>query len=328
MKKLILFAFIFLASSMLNVAMADKKKKKKGAEPEKPALQLLTSSDSLSYAAGLSATQGLLNFLHTQMHVDSAHMADFERGFVDAQTKMKDPTFMAYMAGINIAQQAENQILPGMGRALQGTPDSLEARMFNEGFLAGVREDTTFFTTEKAGEFYRKRNTALREKAEAAYKAENEKWLKINATKEGVTVLPSGLQYKVLRAGNGAVPKKEDMVHVAYEGKTIDGNVFDATSKHGDKKFDAFRCDQVIKGWTEALTMMPVGSKWEVYIPQQLAYGGRAAGNIKPYSTLIFTIDLQDIEAPKAPADAKADKTADSTKKATASKSASKKRKK
>ena len=121
----------------------------------------------------------------------------------------------------------------------------------------------------------------------------------------------------MLKAGNGAKPTADQTVEVKYEGKTIDGKVFDTTEKHGGKATDSFRCDQVIKGWTEALTNMPVGSKWEVYIPQNLAYGEREAGQIKPYSTLIFTIELVNIEQPKAN-----DTKADSAKKATPAKSA------
>ena len=112
--------------------------------------------------------------------------------------------------------------------------------------------------------------------------------------------MPSGLQYKVIKEGNGPKPNSTDEVEVVYEGKTINGKTFDATKNHGGRKTDAFRCDQVIKGWTEALTSMNVGSKWEIYIPQDLAYGSREAGEIKPYSTLIFTVELVGIKAPEA----------------------------
>ena len=106
----------------------------------------------------------------------------------------------------------------------------------------------------------------------------------------------SGLQYKVLRAGNGPVPSKDDKVTVKYEGQLIDGTVFDSSYKR-DPQTSSFGVGQVIKGWTEALCMMPVGSKWELYIPQELAYGDRQAGTIKPYSTLIFTVELEAMEA-------------------------------
>jgi len=104
----------------------------------------------------------------------------------------------------------------------------------------------------------------------------------------------------VLVKGDGPIPKASDKVQVVYEGRTLDGKVFDATANHG-KEFDEFAADRLIKGWTEALTMMPVGSKWEIYIPQDLAYGARGAGrDIAPYSALIFTLELKGI-VPAAP---------------------------
>ena len=104
----------------------------------------------------------------------------------------------------------------------------------------------------------------------------------------------------MLVKGAGPIPKASDKVQVVYEGRTLDGKVFDATANHG-KEFDEFAADRLIKGWTEALTMMPVGSKWEIYIPQDLAYGARGAGrDIAPYSALIFTLELKGI-VPAAP---------------------------
>jgi FKBP-type peptidyl-prolyl cis-trans isomerases 1 len=111
--------------------------------------------------------------------------------------------------------------------------------------------------------------------------------------------LPSGLQYKVLTQGTGAVAKADDKVRVRYEGRLIDGTVFDASAKHDDNGV-VFQPKQVIKGWTEALTMMPVGSKWQLYIPQELAYGQRGAGkDIRPYSALIFDVEVLGIEDEK-----------------------------
>ena len=95
----------------------------------------------------------------------------------------------------------------------------------------------------------------------------------------------------MLVAGKGEVPTVSDKVQVNYEGRLIDGTVFDASARHGDKPAE-FMPTQVIKGWTEALTMMPVGSKWQLYIPSELAYGKRETGQIKPYSTLVFDVEL------------------------------------
>jgi FKBP-type peptidyl-prolyl cis-trans isomerase FklB len=122
-----------------------------------------------------------------------------------------------------------------------------------------------------------------------------EKFLEENKVKDGVKTTASGLQYKVLTMGTGEIPTITSKVNVDYEGKLIDGKVFDSSYERGQPT--SFRVNQVIKGWTEALQLMPVGSEWELYIPYQLAYGENEAGKtIKPYSALIFKVKLHGIE--------------------------------
>ena len=124
---------------------------------------------------------------------------------------------------------------------------------------------------------------------------EGEKFLKANADKEGVITLESGLQYMVMKEGNGPIPKATDKVSVHYHGTLINGDVFDSSVNRGSPA--SFGVTQVIKGWVEALQLMPVGSKWKLFIPHTLAYGPRAAGaKITPYSTLIFEVELLGIE--------------------------------
>ncbi len=304
MKKIVLIATLFLVVAVNSMAAGGKKKDAKKCDncTEQP-VKLLTSSDSTSYAAGYSATQGLMQYLTQRLNVDTAHLDAFIRGFREALSKVNDPDFAAYIAGNNIAQQASKQIMPGMSRELVGTDDSIAAQPFFEGFIAGVKQDTTVFKADKASERFQLKNTQARETRNRIYKKENEEWLASNKNKDGVVTLPSGLQYKVIKEGNGPKPTSTDEVEVIYEGKTINGKTFDATKNHGGKKTDSFRCNQVIKGWTEALTSMNVGSKWEIYIPQNLAYGGREAGEIKPYSTLIFTVELVGIKTPEVKSD-------------------------
>lgn len=312
MKKILVLTMLFLVAAVGTTQAAGKDKKNKKAKSEPVATvqpaTLSTPSDTTSYAAGLAATEGLQYYLQQRLHVDTAHIADFIRGYQDALSKVKDPAYIAYMAGCNIAQQAVDQILPNVSRELVGTDDSISAAPFHAGFLAGVKQDTTVMKMDKARELFQGRAQKARNERNAIYKKENEEWLKNNATKPGVVTTASGLQYKVLKEGNGPKPKATDKVNVIYEGKTINGKVFDATANHPGKKNDSFRCDQVIKGWTEALTNMPVGSKWEIYIPQNLAYGEREAGQIKPYSTLIFTVELVGIEPEAKPAATTANK--------------------
>ena len=135
------------------------------------------------------------------------------------------------------------------------------------------------------------------QKASAANKAEGEAFLAANKTKPGVVTLPSGLQYKILKEGTGPKPAATDTVSSNYRGTLINGTEFDSSEKHGGAA--KFGVSQVIKGWTEALQLMPVGSKWQLFVPSSLAYGERGAGgDIGPDATLIFDVELVSIEKP------------------------------
>ena len=288
MKKYLMTALVLVASASLFTASAAKKKNVKKVTP----VVLATESDSLSYAAGVHATRGLIPFIQQSYKVDTAYMADFIRGYEEAIAKANTPQGTAYIVGMQIAQMVNQRILPGTREELKSAKDSIDAAMFSRGFVAALANDTTLFSVKKAGEF----KTQILAGA-------GEKFLAENAKKPGVKVLPSGLQYKVIKAGQGEVPKATDEVEVIYEGRLIDGTVFDATSKHGGAKTDKFRAGNLIKGWTEALTTMPVGSKWHLYIPYELAYGERQAGQIPPYSTLIFDLELVSIVKPEVKAE-------------------------
>ena len=125
-------------------------------------------------------------------------------------------------------------------------------------------------------------------------KAQGEQFLAENALREGVIVTESGLQYEVIKMGKGKKPSATDRVKVHYHGTLIDGTVFDSSVERGEPI--TFGLNQVIAGWTEGLQLMPVGSKFKLYIPQELGYGSRNAGSIPPYSTLIFEVELLGIE--------------------------------
>ncbi len=124
-------------------------------------------------------------------------------------------------------------------------------------------------------------------------KEEGDKFLAENAKRDGVTKLPSGLQYEVLETGAGSIPAASDTVKVHYHGTLINGDVFDSSVSRGEPA--QFGVTQVIQGWVEALQLMNVGSKWRLYIPSELAYGERGAGSIAPHSALIFDVELIDI---------------------------------
>jgi FKBP-type peptidyl-prolyl cis-trans isomerases 1 len=132
-----------------------------------------------------------------------------------------------------------------------------------------------------------------KEKLELNGKA-GEEFLRLNKNKAGVITLPSGLQYEILKTGEGAKPQANNQVKCHYEGRLIDGRVFDSSIQRGQPA--TFGLNQVIKGWTEALQLMPVGSKWRLFLPADLAYGSQQAGElIEPNSTLVFEVELLDI---------------------------------
>ena len=296
MKKTIIIALALVASASFCTVDAKKKKKEaKEAEPVAAPVELKNSSDSVSYAAGMTITNGLVPFLKQQHGLDSAGIAIFLKAFEETIAAGDTPEAKAHAVGVEIANQVRTRMLPGVSGEFKDTPDSIEADLFFRGFADAVRQDSTHFKQEAAEAYFQQKQqadkAAKEEKLYGPNRRAGEDFLKENAKKDSVITTASGLQYKVLVKGNGVVPQMSDKVQVHYEGRLIDGTVFDASAKHGDQPSE-FQPNQVIKGWTEALTMMPVGSKWQLYIPQQLAYGERNMGTIKPYSTLIFDVEL------------------------------------
>jgi len=322
MKKLFILALAVVASaSFLTANAAKKNKKEKNAEtPVVVPVQLNNGSDSLSYVSGMAMTNGLMPYLTQQLGVDTAYMADFIRGFKEVIAAGENPTMKAYVAGLQIADQLNSRMLPGLVKDFTDTPDTIVTDLFYRGFADAMLSDTTVFKQEVAENLFKEKqvqNKAVKdEKLYGPNRDAGRKFLAENAKKEGVISTPSGLQYKVLVKGEGEVPQLSDKVLVNYEGRLIDGTVFDASNKHGDKPA-SFRPDQVISGWTEALTMMPVGSKWQLFIPFELAYGERNTGQIKPYSALIFDVELVGIDKPQAAETENADATKATAKKTT-----------
>ncbi len=307
MKKIAIMALLVVASAGFSTANAQSKKERKQKKqderesiaPVRSAVAVAKngelSSDSLSYAAGMNATRGLEEYLSSQLGVSKEQLPDFLNGLKEGISKRKEISFSAYTAGLQIAAQVERSMLPNIQKQFKGTSADIDEDLFFKGFVDALKQDTSFMKPEAAQTYFAKKQQQLVEQRNEAVKIAGEKFLAANKKKPGVVTLPSGLQYKILVKGNGAKPGKDDQVKVVYEGRTIDGKVFDSTVRHGTES-DTFGVGRLIKGWTEALLLMPVGSKWEIYIPQELAYGARGAGNdIAPYSPLIFTLELQGI---------------------------------
>ena len=265
-----------------------------------PKANLKNDIDTVSYTIGMSQTQGLKEYLVNQLGVDTTYMDAFIKGLNEGAKAGDDKKTAAYYAGIQIGQQISNQMIKGLNRELFGEDSTKTVSMKNflAGFIAGTTGKNQIMTIEQANEIAQAKVKAIKAReAEKQYgdnKAAGEKFLAENAKKEGVKVLPSGVQYKVIKEGSGEIPADSSTVVVNYEGKTIDGKVFD--SSYDRKEPVTFPANRVIKGWTEALVHMPVGSIWEVYIPQELAYGERSTGQLKPFSALIFKIELISIK--------------------------------
>ncbi|HLX82939.1 MAG TPA: FKBP-type peptidyl-prolyl cis-trans isomerase [Terriglobales bacterium] len=217
----------------------------------------------------------------------------------------------SYALGMNIGS--------GLGQNLKKQSVDIDPALVAQGLkdsLAGTKtrltEDEAKAVLTEVQNDVRKQQQEKMQQAATTNKTEGEAFLAANKSKDGVVVLPSGLQYKILTAGTGPKPAATDSVKCNYKGTLINGTEFDSSSKHGGPA--TFGVSQVIKGWTEALQLMPVGSKWQLFIPSDLAYGqqGAGGGQIGPNATLIFEVELVSIEEKKA--EKKDDKSLDEKK--------------
>jgi FKBP-type peptidyl-prolyl cis-trans isomerase len=197
---------------------------------------------------------------------------------------------LSYAIGMNI------------GKNLHRDGVDIDMNLLSQGLKDGLSGGQTQMTDQEAQAAVVELQNGLRKKQEEkmqqsgeANKKEGDAFLAANKTKPGVVTLPSGLQYKILTTGTGPKPTATDSVVCNYRGTLIDGTEFDSSYKRGQPA--TFPVNGVIKGWTEALQLMPVGSKWQLFVPPDLAYGARGAGNeIGPNSTLIFEVELQSIK--------------------------------
>jgi FKBP-type peptidyl-prolyl cis-trans isomerase FklB len=213
----------------------------------------------------------------------------------------------SYALGMNIGA--------GLGANLKKQSVDVDPALISQGLKDAMAGSKTRLTQEEAQAVLtdvqndvRKQQQEKAQQAGAANKTEGDAFLAANKSKEGVVTLPSGLQYKILTAGTGPKPTASDSVKCNYRGTLINGTEFDSSYKRGQPA--TFAVGQVIKAWTEALQLMPVGSKWQLFVPASLAYGERGAGaEIGPDATLIFEVELLSIEDK-----AKGDKTDDKSK--------------
>ena len=265
-----------------------------------PNANLKNEIDTMSYAIGLAQSNGLKEYLVDRMSIDTVYMNDFIKGLNDGANAGDDKKKAAYYAGIQIGQQIANQMVVGINHEAFGddSTKTISLKNFMAGFVTGTTGKGQKMTMEVAQTTATEKMQKI--KAETAMKTfgpnkkAGEDFLAKKEKEADVKKLDNGVLYKVIKEGSGEMPKDTSMVKVHYEGKTIEGDVFDSSYKRNDAV--TLRANQVIKGFTEALVHMPVGSVWEVYIPQDQAYGERQQGQIKPFSALIFKVELLGIE--------------------------------
>ena len=261
-------------------------------------VEVKTSADSLAYAAGVVNSDGLVEHVTTRMMIDPQYMPQVLEGIKEA-LNADSPADEAKNIGRQIGSQIKNQILPTMNATIYpNQEDSINQEIFLSAFIAAVNGEEILVDLQTASAYFMSEveriRTANIAKAYADNKVAGENFLEANKAVAGVQVTESGLQYKVEKMGKGKKPSATDRVKVHYHGTLIDGTVFDSSVERGEPI--VFGLNQVIPGWTEGVQLMPVGSKFTFYIPQQLAYGDRETGTIKPYSALIFEVELLGIE--------------------------------
>ena len=292
MKKLMFVAVMAIAAAAFT-----------GCGNSTPKANLKSDVDTMSYAIGLAQTQGLKEYLVGSLGVDTAYMAEFIKGLNEGANAGDNKKKAAYYAGIQIGQQISTRMIKGINHEVFGddSTKTISMKNFMAGFISGTTGKGALMTVDSAQNVAQTLMQSIKakemEKTYGPNKEAGEKFLAANAKKDGVKTLESGVQYKVLKEGNGAIPADTSLVKVHYEGRLLNDSIFDSSYKRGEPI--SLRCNQTIKGWTDAMVHMPAGSVWEVYIPQELAYGEREQGIIKPFSMLIFKIELLEVNPKK-----------------------------
>ena len=259
----------------------------KGKCPHKvKTVELKNFTDSINYAFGMLNGDQMRMYLLAN-DTDGIAQKDFIENINKAmKVSARNPQLV--MMGKQIGSAIREQEPTGL-LGMENVATNFE--LIKQGFVNGMYDYDTQFDSRTAGEYIE--NTMTQIKYGEAIAA-GKKFLEENKLKEGVITTESGLQYEVIKMGKGAKPTATDKVKVHYHGTLTDGTVFDSSVDRGEPI--TFALNQVIPGWTEGVQLMPVGSKFRFYVPQELGYGARQAGSIPPYSTLIFEVELLGIE--------------------------------
>ncbi len=272
-------------------------------------VEIKTDVDTIAYELGMAASPAdmLPNFL-VRMGSDSASVAEYLKGFKEGLNQSEDAKTVAYELGKQHGMQTKQQMIANVSEQIfgEGSEETLDVQLFLAGFMDMIEGksrlvvDSIEITQQMAQMELQKRvQDKMSERARVEFapnKQAGEEFLAAKAKEEGVVALSNGVLYKVIKEGkkNGKKPALTDKIKVAYKGMTIDGEEFDSSESV------EFPLASMIEGWKIAIPEMTEGSKWEIYIPQELAYGERGSmPAIKPFSALVFEVELFEVVAKK-----------------------------
>ena len=266
-----------------------------------PKANLQNDADTLAYAFGLWRTEGLKDYLANNVQMDTTCMDEFIKGMNDAVKASDNKKKTAYYTGLQFGQMISQQWMKGINNEIYGDDSTRTISLNNlmAGFISGIKGKGALMSVDEASAKFQELMVSVKAKATeekyGEWKKQCEDFMAEVAKKEGIKELGDGIYYEVITEGTGAIPADSNRVSVHYEGKLLNDTIFDSSYKRGEPA--KFMCRQVIPGWTKALTSMPVGSTWMVYIPQEQAYGEQNMGEkLPPFSCLIFKIELLGIE--------------------------------
>ncbi|MBO7337563.1 MAG: FKBP-type peptidyl-prolyl cis-trans isomerase [Paludibacteraceae bacterium] len=257
--------------------------------------ELNNADDSLSYAYGVGYGSHI-----SEQYLEGANEGakyDALMKGIEEAVNSGDSILKYYILGLQIGDELRQESENGL---MNDSTLKLDKDKVYYALKKAIAKDSLKMTKEQSGQVIQE---IIRKKLESAslskygeYKKQQEAFLTQNGKREGVVTTESGLQYEIIKAGNGAKPTLNDVAVVLYKGSLTDGTEFDSTDKHGGKPAD-MPLASLIPGWKEALQLMPAGSKWKIYIPSNLGYGSNDMGVIKPYSTLVFEVELLEVKA-------------------------------
>jgi FKBP-type peptidyl-prolyl cis-trans isomerase len=309
-----------LAAALLCLSVALGARAGEETKPATPAAKLEFKSDKekASYALGYDFAMRIKEFA-ADVNVD-VMTASFKDAATGKQSRLSDAEIQKHLGSFSAFAKAKQTAKPGdkpatlenkddvsyalgqsVGSSLKGVAEHFNFDFAGAAFASVLKNEKVDFDPAKdpaIAAYFQKIQESINEKRKAEgekSKKDGEDFLAENKKKEGVVTTASGLQYKILEKGTGEIPKGQDRVKVSYEGRFINNVVFDSTAKHGGIPIETSVQGGVILGWLEALKLMPVGSKWELYIPSNLAYGEGGRGDIPPHAVLIFKIELVSI---------------------------------